>query len=175
MSKNDVLTSSEAVAATSAAPPQHTVGDEAQLRLPPIHDYFQWAYEQASHIRAGRFDQVDILNVADEIEDVGKREFEAVVGRLEQILLHMLKWDYQSSRRLSSWADTIAENRERLGDDLADSPSLVMRLPDAIQRAYRYARHGASDDLLIAIERLPQACPYDHRHITEAPYEVDRD
>ena len=175
MSKDDGSVSGERVVATSAALPQGMAGEDAEVRLPPIHDYFLWAYEQAAHIRAGRFDQMDILNVAEEIEDVGKREFEAVVGRLEQILLHLLKWDHQPNRQLPSWADAIAESRERLADDLADSPSLAARLPDAIQRAYRYARHGASDDLRIAIEQLPEICPYDHRHITEAPYEADRD
>ena len=175
MSKDDGLTSDDQVLVGSAAAPVDSISDEDQARLPPINDYFLWAYEQAAHIRAGRFDQVDVVNVADEIEDVGKREFEAVVSRLEQILLYMLKWDYQPSRRLPSWADAVAENRERLTDDLSDSPSLVMRLPDAIQRAYRYARHGASEDLLIAVDQLPETCPYGHRHITEAPYEADRE
>ena len=151
------------------------VGEDARGRLPPISDYFLWASEQAGHIRAGRFDQVDILNVAHEIEDVGRREFETVVGRLEQILLHMLKYDHQPDRRLPSWVDVIADNRDRLADDLADSPSLAARLPDAIQRGYRYARHGASEDLLLALDRLPATCPYDQRHITDASYEADRE
>jgi hypothetical protein len=37
-------------------------------------DIIAWANEQASLLRAGRFDQVDILHLAEEIEDVGKSE-----------------------------------------------------------------------------------------------------
>ena len=155
--------------------PQLLPCDETSDRLPHILDYYKWAYEQAGHIREGRFDQVDILNVADEIEDVGKREFEGVVSRLEPILLNMLKWDHQPSQRLAAWADMIAEHRERLTDDLADSPSLTLRLPDAIQRAYRYARHGASEDTRLALEHFPETCPYDQVQIMETSYEIDRD
>jgi hypothetical protein len=32
-----------------------------------------WASEQASLIRAGRFDQLDLAHIAEKIEDVGKK------------------------------------------------------------------------------------------------------
>ncbi len=33
-------------------------------------DVIAWANEQAAHIRAGRFDQLDLQHIADDIEDV---------------------------------------------------------------------------------------------------------
>ena len=63
-----------------------------------VDDYYRWALEQAALIRAGRFSEVDIVNVAEEIEDVGKSELRAFRSNLEAILVHMLKWNYQAER-----------------------------------------------------------------------------
>jgi len=37
-------------------------------------DIIAWANEQASLLRTGQFDQLDIAHLAEEIEDVGKSE-----------------------------------------------------------------------------------------------------
>jgi len=147
----------------------------AHAALPPIRDYHLWASEQAALIRAGRFDQIDRLNVADEIESLGKSEFRSVVSALEQILLHMLKWDHQPERRSKSWVHSIAVHRQHLADDLKDSPSLQSRLEEAAERAYRYARLGAAKETNLALELFPDLSPYSWQQIIEAPYQIDRD
>ena len=54
--------------ATSPAP------SDQPVELPRIGDYYRWSIEQAAHIRAGRFDLVDLPIVADEIESVSSRD-----------------------------------------------------------------------------------------------------
>ncbi len=72
-----------------------------------------WADEQASHIRARRFDLLDLEHLADEIQDVGKSERRELESRMAVLLAHWLKWKYQPDRRGSSWDRTIREQRKR--------------------------------------------------------------
>ncbi len=163
---------SAAVRATltpSASPPV----DATAAELPRIDDLYRWAFEQAAHIRAGRFDLVDILNVADEIESVGKSEFKSFASGLEIILLHMLKWDHQPSRRSRSWIYSILEHRRRVIRDIDDSPSLTSRRGEAIERAYEAARLCAARETKQRAEAFPAACPYTWDQIMEAPYALD--
>jgi hypothetical protein len=47
-----------------------------------------WANEQASLIRAGRFDKLDLAHIAEEIEDVGKSEQRDLASRMAVLLAH---------------------------------------------------------------------------------------
>ena len=158
-----------ATAALSAPPLEESVGAE----LPRISDIYKWAFEQAAHLRAGRFDRVDVLNVADEIESVGKSEFKSFASGLEIILLHMLKRDHQPSRRSRSWVYSILEHRRRVIRDLDDSPSLTSRRFEAIDRAYESARLRAARETKQRVEAFPEECAYTWEQIMEAPYALD--
>ena len=141
--------------------------------LPLIDDIHRWASEQAAHLRAGRFDLVDIANVADEIESLSRSEFKSFASDLEVILLHMLKWDRQPSRRSRSWVNSILEHRRRVSEDLHDSPSLKAREAEALRRAYGYARLRASTETKQMVDVFPAECPYAWEQIMEAPYALD--
>jgi len=58
-------------------------------------DYYAWSNEQAALLRGGRFSQLDISHLAEEIEDLGKRERRALQSRLGVLLGHLLKWRHQ--------------------------------------------------------------------------------
>lgn len=136
----------------------------------PVTDVHRWAMEQAGHIREGRFDLVDLSNVADEIETVGRSEYDALVSNIAVVLMHMLKWDYQVERRSRSWALSIDSHRDRVSDRLADSPSLKARHEEAIGRAYRYARKDAARETGLPVKTFPESCPYDWTEIMERPF-----
>lgn len=146
-------------------------GQEAVV-LPRVADYYAWGSEQAAHIRAGRFDLVDILNVADEIEDVGKSDYRALESRLEIVLLHILKWDHQPARRSRSWSDSIFENRLQLEKLLRHSPSLKRRLEDAVVEAFADARRRASRETGLPLSSFANRCPYAIDDILDKPYEI---
>ena len=55
-------------------------------------DVIAWANEQAAFIRAGRFDLLDLENIAEEIEDVGKSEQRELESRTLRKLCHFDKW-----------------------------------------------------------------------------------
>ena len=54
---------------------------------------------------------------------------------------HLIKWDYQSNKRLGSWQNTISRERDNMRLYLEDSPSLVRYLDnESLERIYRLAR-----------------------------------
>ena len=54
-------------------------------------DIVAWSKEQAALLRAGRFSQLDIEHIADEVEDVGKSEQRELASRVVLLLAHLLK------------------------------------------------------------------------------------
>src|ERR1700734_2693147 len=77
-------------------------------------DVILWSQEQARLLRAGRFAELDIEHLADEIEDVGKSEKRELASRMAVLLAHLLKWSRQPEKRSSSWRATIALQRKRI-------------------------------------------------------------
>ena len=65
-------------------------------------DFFAWANEQASLLRAGKLAQADIEHIAEEIESMGKTEKRELVSRLTVLLLHLLKWQFKPGWSVSS-------------------------------------------------------------------------
>jgi hypothetical protein len=88
------------------------------------NDIVAWANEQARLIRAGQLDQLDLMNIAEEIEDVGKSEKRELASRMAVLLTHLLKWQYQPSKQSNSWQRTIKEQRRSIELHLDDVPSL---------------------------------------------------
>ena len=109
-------------------------GDEP-MRAAYERDFYSWLLEQAHHLRAGRWNALDRDNLAEEIESLGREQFNKLESSLRVLLLHMLKWDYQPERRGRSWWATIGEQRLRLNDLLADNPGLRPRVPEAVNCA----------------------------------------
>ena len=54
-------------------------------------DFVEWADQTAALVRAGRFNEVDVENLAEEIEGLGKSERKAVRSQLRRMLMHLIK------------------------------------------------------------------------------------
>jgi hypothetical protein len=116
--------------------------------------------EQARHIREGRYEALDRGNLAEEIEALGREQFNKLVSALHVLMLHMLKWDHQTALRSRSWVLSIEEQRLEIADVLADNPGLRPRIAEAIVRAYRRARIEAAKETGLHETVFPPACPY---------------
>jgi Domain of unknown function DUF29 len=123
-------------------------------------DFYAWANEQASLLRAGRFAEIDVDNIAEEIESMGRSQKSELVNRLAALLAHLLKWRYQPSHRGNSWRLTIEEQRRRLADHLADNPSLNAQIDSALQRAYRLARLQAARETGLGRDAFTDGSPF---------------
>jgi hypothetical protein len=93
-------------------------------------DIVAWAWEQASLLRSGRLSVIDALNIAEEIEGVARNEQRQLGSRLVVLLSHLLKWQYQPSRRGHSWRLTIRAQRKAIARALRRMPSLKHFLQD---------------------------------------------
>jgi Domain of unknown function DUF29 len=123
-------------------------------------DFYAWAMEQASLLRAGRLDAADVANIAEEIESMGRGEKRELVNRLTILLRRLLKWRFQPGFRSPSLNSTIREQRIRLRDHLDDNPSLKAQLDEALKRAYRLAVIGAARETGLPETEFPKSAPY---------------
>ena len=123
-------------------------------------DFYAWTAEQAALLRAGRLDQLDIDNIAEEIDSMGRSEKRELVSRLTVLLTHLLKWQYQPGLRCTSWRVTVRGQRDEVTEHLADNPSLRATVEAAVATAYRKARNQAEGESGLSRETFPAACPY---------------
>lgn len=123
-------------------------------------DIVAWANEQATFIRAGRFDLLDLEHIAEEIEDVGKSEQRELANRMAVLLAHLLKWEYQPERRGNSWQRTITEQRKRVQLRLLATPSLTSKLNDSDWWADVWADAVSQTIAETGIDSLPDTCPW---------------
>ena len=123
-------------------------------------DFYAWANEQAALLRSGQLTAADIEHIAEEIESMGKTEKRELVSRLSVLLLHLLKWQFQPSRRGASWEVTIRNQRRDIRDHLADNPSLRAHLPDLLASAYERAADTAYAETGLARAAFPSLCPW---------------
>nr|VFK13770.1 MAG: protein of unknown function DUF29 [Candidatus Kentron sp. LPFa] len=123
-------------------------------------DFYAWTNRQAELLRAGNLAAIDIENIAEEIEDMGKNLKRELESRLKVLFVHLLKWQYQPTHRGNSWRYTIEEQRAELEDHLKDNPSLASKLPQAMERGYRYAINGAAKETGLLKNTFPVSCPW---------------
>jgi hypothetical protein len=125
-------------------------------------DVILWSEQQAQLLRAGRFAELDIEHLADEIEDVGKSEKREFASRMAVLLAHLLKWSRQPKMRSNSWRSTIVDQRKRIALAIKATPSLktVTRDPDWREDIWLDARAQARKETGLAEDELPEACPW---------------
>jgi hypothetical protein len=136
-------------------------------------DFYGWAIEQAVLIREGRFGELDSVNLAEEIESLARHEFRSFVSFLRLVILHLLKWDHQPSRRARGWAISIALHRDHARTSLDENPSFRPRLDEALDRAYRQARLQAARETKLPIGTFPEPRPYGLEDVLDRPIPID--
>ena len=123
-------------------------------------DFLAWTEQQAALLRAGRLDQLDLDNLAEELDTMGRSEWGELESRLEVLLMHMLKWDYQAARRSRSWKATMREQRNAIRRLMRRSPSLKRGLETTIADVYRDALGRALDETGLSAAAFPEQLPY---------------
>lgn len=123
-------------------------------------DYYGWLQANARLIREKKFSEIDAENIAEELESMGKSEKRELSSRLTILLLHLLKWQYQTVKRSTSWRNTIAVQRIDIQELLEDSPSLKGEIFDRIAVAYQKAKLAAEIEIGIEKQNFPAECPF---------------
>jgi hypothetical protein len=125
-------------------------------------DFAEWSSQTAGMLRAGRLEELDLENVAEEIESLGKSEHAAVRSQIKRLLMHKVKQMIQPERDGTSWRLSIADARQVILDHIKDSPSLRKYLRDNLQRFYRDGVELAliETELTAAADSVPKECPW---------------
>ena len=133
-------------------------------------DFAVWTAETARLLREGRFKEIDVEHVAEEIEDIGKRDHREMLRRLTRILQHLLKWEYQSEKRSKSWRSTMAVQRRELGKLFRQSPSMRRKVAAAVTEVYRDAVEDAALETDLPEESFPRECPFTPEQILDRDF-----
>jgi hypothetical protein len=131
--------------------------------MKPLYDtdFAEWSDRNAELLRAGRFDEVDIENVAEEIESLSRSQHAAVRSFLKILLLHKIKQIIQPERDGVSWRVSIENARQALQDELEESPSLRPYLRENLQKTYEKAIALALLETGLEHAAVARKCPWD--------------
>jgi hypothetical protein len=156
---------------------KHTPPQKAKALAQPAEslggyetDFHRWTVEQSALLRAGKFKALDLENLAEEIETLGRTEKREIESRLEVLILHLLKWEYQPSRRSRSWTLTIRIQRKDLLETLDENPSLRDLPKSSLQRTYNKARLAAEKETGLDFDTFPEACPFTIEQIMDEAF-----
>jgi hypothetical protein len=133
-------------------------------------DFYTWTMEQARLLRGGEFARLDIENIAEELESMGRSDKRQIESRLVALLAHLLKWQLQVGFRSRSWSATIREQRYRIGDLLDESPSLRPLIGSVRPALYARARRAAADETGLAETAFPEDCPFTAEQVLAADF-----
>jgi Domain of unknown function DUF29 len=123
-------------------------------------DYHHWLETTAQQLRDGNLAALDVPNLLEEIEDMGRSERRSVYSNLKILLLHLLKYVYQPEMRSNSWLASIVEHRQRINKAFKDSPSLKPHYDTIFAEAYAEARELAAAETGLSINDFPIDAPF---------------
>ncbi|HEX3743092.1 MAG TPA: DUF29 domain-containing protein [Bryobacteraceae bacterium] len=123
-------------------------------------DFYEWTVRNAELLRSGRASEADLGHIAEEIEDMGKRERRELLHRLSILIAHLLKWQAQPERRSRSWELTIRVQRKDVARLVAENPSLHPYLEESLPEAYEHAVVEAMTETGHPESVFPSTCPF---------------
>jgi hypothetical protein len=123
-------------------------------------DFYLWLETTAKQLKEGRFSEIDLENLIEEIECMGRSEKHALASNLVVLLMHLLKYKYQPEKRSNSWKVTIREHRRRLRITFKDSPSLKPYFQEIWTECYQDARKQASDETGLSLDNFGVDSPF---------------
>jgi len=133
-------------------------------------DFYAWAMMTAALLRQRRFAEIDIAHLVEELEDMGKRERQALESYIRNVTLHLLKWRSQPEKRGASWRQSIRNGRIEIHKLLRDSPSLTSSVPQMLADEYPAARADAIDETGLSEESFPPHCPFTAEQVRDTRF-----
>jgi predicted DNA-binding ribbon-helix-helix protein len=123
-------------------------------------DFYLWLQTTINLLKEGRFTEIDIENLLEELESMGRSEKNTLTSNLRVLLMHLLKYKYQREKRTNSWRYTIIEHRKRFRDIFKTSPSLYRFFEEVFNESYQDARELAAGETGLSIKIFPSESPF---------------
>ena len=130
-------------------------------------DFHAWAQDQAAKLHrlaAERSNsELDLVNLAEEVESMAGSDRRELAIRLELILVHLLKLAYcfyPDPRK--QWMNSVGAQRGSIARLFEQSPSLVRLAPAMIEDAYARALEKAKTETIdLSMDEPPVECPFE--------------
>jgi hypothetical protein len=141
------------IALSAAAARNHTLYEQ---------DFYDWTQQTAALIRKRQWYDLDPVALAEEVEELGSNQRHALGSHLRNLVMHLLKWQYQPGGRLTghSWQSSIINARDEIAILLEDSPSFKTQVAELLTRRYPAARGLAHAETGLPLATFPEACPW---------------
>jgi hypothetical protein len=136
-------------------------------------DFYTWALTQVQALRHGLVKELDLNNLAEEVEDMARSEVRELDSRLQVLLAHLLKWAYEPEGRSKSWRLTVKEQRLQVRKLLRHSPGLRPKIAEIFRDAYEGARLQAAKETPRDENDFPAECPWTFEHCIEEGFLPD--
>ncbi|HBC42834.1 MAG TPA: DUF29 domain-containing protein [Pseudanabaena sp.] len=133
-------------------------------------DFYAWTQKQAQLLRLGDLQALDLENLAEEIESLGKQQKQELRNRFGVLIGHLLKWQYQPQLRGKSWKITIDLQRDEISELVTENPSLKPYLEEAIAKSYKQAIALVVKETPLDKHDLPSQCPYDFAQVLDQDF-----
>lgn len=133
-------------------------------------DFYAWTQQQAALFQAEELEKLDLPNLFEEIEAMGRSQRKEVTSRLIVLLMQLLKLRYQKRKHPNSWRNIIRTQRREIELELSDSPSLRRLVPEIVDQVYPRARKDAAAETGLALATFPEVCPWSVEQILDADW-----
>ena len=133
-------------------------------------DYCLWLEQNIGFLQSRQFGALDLINLIEELSDLGKRDRRKLKNLLRQLLQHLLKlryWQAEYENNQAHWRAEITNFRSQIRDELMDSPSLRPYLMDTFTECYTDARELASIRSQLPIDTFPEIPITDLNHVLD--------
>jgi hypothetical protein len=136
-------------------------------------DYYAWTQQQAAELsrlaKAGAGSTLDLENLAEEVESLGRSDLATVRSQLRRIIARLLKLEHSpSAEPRFGWRESIIEARDVIPDVM--TATLGREVEAGLAKTYEQGRRRA--DLALrkhgepeAAKALPATCPYGFEQI----------
>ncbi len=122
-------------------------------------DFALWIEKTVKQLKSGDLSQVDLENLIEEVESLGKSQRKAVDNFLTRLLEHLLKRCYVVLPDCyRGWEIEIRNFRKDLKKEFKYSPSLKRFMIEILEECYREALEAVKEDY--PDSDFPDVCPF---------------
>lgn len=136
-----------------------------------VTDFHRWTCEQADALASHDHARLDVVNLLDEVESVGRSQRTALESHLCVLLVHLLKFRMQPQRATPSWRHTLKAQRTAIARLIARNPSLRAYPAAILEATYRDAVRDAAGETGIDPRVFPSALPFTLGQILDPGFE----
>lgn len=136
-------------------------------------DFYLWIQTTIQHLQERNLEQLDIENLIEEIDSMGRSEKKELKTRLVVLIEHLLKlqyWIEEKDDNARGWRNTVVEQRRQITYTLADSPSLKAILNDVFLPCYQDAKKDTINKYQLPSNLFPEEPPFSLDQVLNADF-----